>query len=270
MMLGLDYAGGRPGGSAISAAGYRFTCRYLSSGGSGLPGKLLTADEYADLQSHGVAVVCNWETTADRMKGGYRAGVSDARQADAQIQVIGHPSHRPIMFSADWDVSLAEQSQVDDYLRGAASVIGIDRVGVYGSYYVCKRCLDNHTATWAWQAMAWSGGQVEPRAHIVQRIATVTVGGIQCDVNEAMRVDFGQHPAGEDDMTPDEMKKVLAGDWRPDPNHARNPVDMWIQTVNSGFDTQRRLSAIEAALATLISAVTALAAVEATKPLTKT
>lgn len=202
--LGLDYAGGRPGGAAITDAGYRFVCRYLTDGGSGLPGKLLTTEEYGDLQSCGVRVVANWETTANRMLDGYNAGVDDARAADAQIQSIGHPSHRPVYFSADFDASPAQQAEINDYLRGCAAVIGIERVGVYGSYYTVQRCLDNHTATWAWQTMAWSGGQVEPRAHIVQRIGTVTVGGVDCDVNEAMKDDYGQHPGDDMGLTPEE------------------------------------------------------------------
>jgi hypothetical protein len=195
-VLGLDYAGGRPGGAAIRSAGYEFVCRYLSDGGSSLPGKLLTPAEYADLRAHGVAVVVNWETFADRMKAGFDAGVADARRADAQARAAGHPGDRPIMFSADWDASPADQARIDDYLHGAASVVTGARVGVYGSYYVCKRCLDNGTARWAWQTGAWSGGQREPRAHIYQRIGYVTVGGIQCDVNEALQDDFGQSRGG--------------------------------------------------------------------------
>lgn len=204
MTLGLDYAGGRPGGKAIAAAGYGFVCRYLSAGGAGLPGKLLTAEEYADLVTHGVAVAVNWETTADRMKGGRAAGVKDAQAADAQIRVVGYPADRPIYFSADWDATPAQQAAIDDYLRGAASVVGPDRVGIYGGYWVVKRCLDNDTARWAWQTGAWSGGNRDPRAHIYQRIGTTTVGGVPCDVNEALAADFGQHPCEEDDMKDDE------------------------------------------------------------------
>lgn len=203
MTLGLDYAGGRPGGAAIAAAGYTFVCRYLTDGGPGLPGKLLTPAEYADLMAAGVAVVLNWETTADRMKAGYAAGVADANAAGMQALTLGHPSDRPIYFSADFDASPADQAEIDDYLRGAISVIGASRVGVYGSYYVCQRCLNNGTATWAWQTAAWSGGQREPRAHLYQRIGTVTVGGVDCDVNESAQADFGQHPTG-DDMNPDQ------------------------------------------------------------------
>lgn len=192
--LGLDYAGGRPGGAAISKAGYRFVVRYLTKGGPGLPGKLLTPDEFQDLMDHNIGVVLNWETTADRMLVGRAAGTADAKTALATARFLGVPDNRPIYFSADWDASPTQQYLIDAYLEACAEIIGFSRVGVYGSYYVCQRCLDNRTARWAWQTGAWSGGNRELRAHLYQRIGTVTVGGVPCDVNEALTQDFGQHP----------------------------------------------------------------------------
>jgi hypothetical protein len=199
-LLGLDYAGGRPSGAAIAAAGYGFVCRYLTAGGPGLPGKLLTGREYADLLASGVAVVCNWETTADRMKVGRAAGVSDAVNAEAVASDLGVPADRPIYFSADWDATPGDQVLIDAYLAGAASVLGVERVGVYGGYWVVTRCLDNGSARWAWQASAWSptnpdgSRKVDPRAHLFQHVAAVLVGGVECDVNEALQPDYGQHP----------------------------------------------------------------------------
>lgn len=202
-LLGLDYAGGRPGGAAIKAAGYAFVVRYLTPGGTSLPGKLLTPEEYQDLQRHGVAVVANFETTADRMKGSFAAGVADAKTAQAQIEKIGHPTIRPVYFSADWDATPWEQTLIDGYLRGAASVMGIERIGIYGGYWPVKRALDNGTAKWAWQTGAWSGGNIDPRVHIYQRIGFVTVNGVACDVNEARKNDFGQHLGSTPDQPPD-------------------------------------------------------------------
>ena len=281
MALGIDYAGGRPGGAAIKAAGYDFCIRYLSDGGPSLPGKLLTAVEYADLQAHDVAVAANWETTADRMKAGFTAGVADARQADAQVRAIGLPSDRCVYFSADWDATPADQAEIDDYLRGAASVIGIERVGVYGGYWVVSRCLDNHTATWAWQTGAWSptnpdgSKRIDPRAHLYQRITGyVDVGGVQCDVNEAMQADFGQHPTPGGDLTPEEHQwlqethdKVL----QQIPNRANNPAedkahpycdDTLGYATNAdgyGWRAEQRLIAMEATLATLAATVAEIA-----------
>jgi hypothetical protein len=206
---GLDYAGGRPGGTAIKSAGYDFCVRYLTPGGQGLPGKLLTQSEYTDLQTHGVAIAVNFETTADRMKDGYSAGVNDARIAQQTLDTLGHPADRCVYYSADWDATPEDQAAIDDYLRGCASVTGIDRVGVYGSYYVVKRCLDNGTAKWAWQTEAWSGGNVDPRAHILQHARYVVVGGVQCDLNEALKPDFGQHPSPAGDEMSAEIEQMI-------------------------------------------------------------
>lgn len=195
MILGLDYAAGRPGGSAIKASGYQFVVRYLSSGGSSLPGKLLTASEFQDLQSNGVAVCCNWETTATRMLDGRAAGHDDALIAVSVARQLGIPDTKPIYFSADWDATPAQQAQIDAYLDGTADAIGTRaRTGIYGGFWVVKRCLDNGTALWGWQASAWSGGNVDPRIHIFQRSVGVTVNGVSCDINEARQPNFGQHP----------------------------------------------------------------------------
>jgi hypothetical protein len=72
-------------------------------------------------------------------------------------------------------------------------VLGRDRTGIYGGYYPVKRALDAGKATWAWQTIAWSGGQWDPRAHIRQGL-TVTVGGCQVDVNDSRHPDYGQWP----------------------------------------------------------------------------
>lgn len=191
---GLDYAGGRPAAAAIKAAGYTFVVRYLSDGGPSLPGKLLTPAEADDLRGNGISIVSNWETTADRMLGGYAAGITDAQRALNQVIACGGRTDRPIYFSADWDATPAQQAQIDDYLRGAASVIGVENTGIYGGYWPVSRALNNGTARWAWQTEAWSGTNREPKANLLQRnsLGYAYVGGVQCDINEALTGDYGQ------------------------------------------------------------------------------
>ncbi len=200
MTQGLDYAAGRPGGAAIAAAGYSFVCRYLSSGGPALPGKLLTPAEADDLRAHGIDIVSNWETTADEMLGGYDAGCYDAEAALNQALACGGFTDRPIYFSADWDETPAQQDAVNAYLRGAGTVIGVPNVGIYGGYWPVSRALDSGVATWAWQAQAWSGGLQDPRINILQdsNAGYAWVGGIECDINRALTTDFGQWSLGGD------------------------------------------------------------------------
>ncbi|MFH5206795.1 DUF1906 domain-containing protein [Antrihabitans spumae] len=215
MRLGLDYSAARPGGAAIRAAGYDFVVRYLSDGGPSLPGKLLTPNEAADLRANGVSIVSNWETTANRMLDGYGAGVYDSNLARAQVLRCGGRADRPIYFSVDFDATPGEQVPIDNYLRGAASVLGPENIGIYGGYWPVSRALDNGTARWSWQTGAWSGSNVETRRNMHQRIGTVYVGGVACDVNEAFTADFGQwdylgdqqgnpNPPKETDVTPEQ------------------------------------------------------------------
>ncbi|MFE3191897.1 DUF1906 domain-containing protein [Nocardia sp. NPDC059240] len=210
MRFGLDYAAGRPAPSAIRAAGYDFVVRYLSDGGPTLPGKLLTPAEADNLRAHGISIVSNWETTAARMLDGYGAGVTDAHSALAQVLRCGGRADRPIYFSADFDATPQQQVPINDYLNGAADVLGRANVGIYGGYWPVSRALDAGTATWAWQTVAWSGGNVDPRLALFQTGEQVTVDGVPCDVNQTDRADFGQWDVNteEPDLTP-EQDEVL-------------------------------------------------------------
>lgn len=235
--MGVDYAGGRPSPAALVAHGYSFACRYLSPGGPALPGKLLTPEEYIALTGAGVAVVANWETVSDRMRGGRDAGVSDAVNATAALIKVGHPLDRPVYFSADFDATPGDQVTIDAYLGGVASVLGLERTGVYGGYWVVKRCLDNGTARWAWQATAWSGGQVDPRAHMLQHVAAVVVDGVECDVNEALQPDYGQHPTATPRAHRKEHQVMDLLPATPTPADPKSDPKTWPQrNYDVGFD----------------------------------
>lgn len=183
---GIDYSWARPGGAAIAARGYRFAARYLSHDRTG---KTLTAPEVADLHGHGVGISLVWEDSASGALGGAARGVSDAQEALRQANALGVPGDKPIFFAVDFDATPGQQGVIDAYLRGAASVVGAPRVGVYGGYWVVKRCYENGTAAWGWQTVAWSGGRVHPDAHLYQTGAQDFGGG--ADINEARRGDYG-------------------------------------------------------------------------------
>jgi hypothetical protein len=239
--LGLDYSAGRPGGAAIRGAGFDFVVRYLTDGGPTLPGKLLTPAEADDLRAHGVSIVSNWETTNNRMLDGFGAGANDATAGLAHVLACGGRRDRPIYFSVDFDATPDQQGPIDDYLRGAATVLGRQNVGIYGGYWPISRALDHGTAAWAWQTDAWSGGNIEQRRAMHQRTGTIVVGGVECDVDEAFFDDFGQwdHQPQEEDLTPEEdailrdiqiqMRGPGLGGWpqlgKDDQGHNRTVVD---------------------------------------------
>ncbi len=185
---GVDYSTTPPGAAALQAAGKHFVCRYLAHDWRGI-----RAPEVQELTAAGIEIVANYEAEADRMRSGSAGGASDAQYAQGILVEVGLPPRQPIYFSADWDASPGEQALIDAYLRGAASVIGPDRVGVYGGYYVIKRCAENGTAQWLWQTYAWSGGLQHPAAHIFQyNIYNQSVGGTDVDLDRALQDHYGQ------------------------------------------------------------------------------
>lgn len=200
MVNGVDYAGGIPGGAAIAAAGYGFACRYLAPGGPGLPDKLLTPAEANDLRANGIDIVSNWETDAEEMLNGYDAGRSDAQAALNQVLACGGSADRPIYFSADFDATPEQQTPINAYLQGAATVLGTQYVGIYGGYWPVSRALDAGVATWAWQTQAWSGGNQDPRINILQNVSLgyATINGVECDIDQSLTADFGQWSLGGD------------------------------------------------------------------------
>lgn len=185
--LGVDYAWQHPDPAALAAAGYRFACRYLSRDSS----KNVTLAEAQALARQGIAVVANWEYGAQDMLRGVQGGVADAQLALAQAEAAGMPAGRPIYFSADWDVTPAQEVAVSAYLGGADSVLGAARTGEYAGFYPVKIARDGGLAAWSWQTYGWSGGQWDPRDQIRQT-GSATVGGVQVDVNQAMTADYGQ------------------------------------------------------------------------------
>lgn len=188
---GLDYAGGIISGADLVSAGITFVCRYLSSGGDELPEKQLQPSEFADLIANGIAVVFNWETDADMMLGGYAQGVSDAQSALSYILSLpGVPAgYKPVIFfSCDFDEAPDQDSPVEAYLSGAASVLsGMQYVGIYGSYYICTRAQAAVNVSFTWQTEAWSDGNVVGAVNIMQQNSAGyrQIDGVQCDIDEA-------------------------------------------------------------------------------------
>jgi hypothetical protein len=201
-MPGLDYSAARLSGGAIRSAGYDFVIRYV-----GTPGrtKNITAAEYHDLVAAGVAVALVYENVAEDALGGFAAGQGAARAARADADSIGFPANRPIYFAVDWVAIAPQMPAVMAYLDGAADVLGIGQVGVYGFQLTIRTAMDGGHARWFWQCGALSA--LVPGSHLYQHNNDNTsVSGITCDVNDALAPDFGQNTQSTEvaDMTPDE------------------------------------------------------------------
>jgi hypothetical protein len=175
MAEGVDLSWARPGGATLARAGKEFVWRYLYPDGQG--GKGLDASELSDYQSNGLEVPVGYESYARRMLEGRAAGQADAKTSQEALDALHLPSDMPIYFAADFDATPEEQAAINDYLRGCADVIGVDRVGIYGGFYVVKRAAEAGVAKWFFQTYAWSGGQWYEGNHLEQyknsRISTV-------------------------------------------------------------------------------------------------
>ena len=185
--MGVDYSWARPSPAHLKSEGYTFAARYLSYDTTG---KNLTKSEANSLEAAGIDVVANWEAGSDDALDGYSRGASDAKAAEAQALAAGMPAGRPIYFSVDFDATPGEQSKLDAYMDGAASVLGRARVGAYGGYYVIKRLFDDGKIAWGWQTYAWSGGMWDSRAQVHQTQNGIEGG--QLDKDESFADDFGQ------------------------------------------------------------------------------
>lgn len=197
MTEGVDYSWARPGGAALQAAGKTFAVRYLYPDGPG--GKGLDASELADLRAHGLAVAVVFEASGTRVLSGRAAGHADAQTAQGQLDALGM-GPLPVYFAVDFDATTGQQGPIDEYLRGAAEIIGLNRVGLYAGIGPIQRAQTNGTATWFWQTYAWSGGQVAAGIHLYQYRNGQNINGA-VDFVRSLQADFGQSSVTTADVT---------------------------------------------------------------------
>jgi hypothetical protein len=198
MSFGVDYAfNPHPPVAALKTAGCVFVARYTSA----LPandsnGKNLLKPELKTLLAAGLKVVVVAEEGATRMKGGHSAGVTDATHADAVVKALGMPTI-PVYFACDYDAPQSDQSAINAYLDGCASVMGDDRGrNIYGGFWPTSRARAAGKAVRVWGTIAWSGSNwvdANWQPQIMQGL-TVSVGGVQVDVDHSHGTDYGQWP----------------------------------------------------------------------------
>ena len=199
MEYGVDYSGGRPGGAALRAAGKTFAIRYIAHS---IAEYNLTLAEVADLTARGLSIVIVCERGTQRALGGQAAGAFDAKLALSTANALGLPPDRPIYFAVDWNMQRDQESAVQAYFAGVASVIGLARTGIYGGLSAVQHAQAGKWATWFWQTYAWSLGIWASGVHIRQYLNGQSIGGAAVDFDMALMADFGQWPASGGDMAP--------------------------------------------------------------------
>lgn len=216
MIKGLDYAWTHvPIDEVVKYTGKDgFICRYISDD----PGKDLSWAEAKLAASRNLWCAAVYETTAGRATAGFTAGLVDAAKAKARAKLLHMPDDRPIFFAVDFD---AAGPDVLQYFKGLVSVLGRQRVGVYGGFRVCSYLWRQSLVSYIWQTYAWSGGSWFTTTHIRQVKNDIVIGGVGCDADEAYpdrSGDYGQwmpdvsplahvHPQGVDeDMLSNELR----------------------------------------------------------------
>jgi hypothetical protein len=193
-----DYSAGRPGGAALRAAGFSGVIRYV-----GTPGrtKNITAGEYQDLVGHSLSVLLVHENGTGDVLPGYAGGVADAQTALGNARACSIPESVGIAAASDRHLTAAQVRTGVQYQAGFASVLGVQRTGVYGFHEYVSAVRAAGTASWLWQCGTRPGGG--DGVHLWQRntgASQTNVNRIACDINDQLL------PLPEDDMTPDEAQ----------------------------------------------------------------
>ncbi len=191
--LGVDYSDARPTPSALTAAGGKFVVRYVDYIGNP---KDITVSEARSLLGAGQQIIIVFESTGTEMQNGYNQGVADAQAAANEAVNAGAPSNFVCYFAADFDPT-NYLTDIDNYLKGADSVLGENRVGIYGGIAAVSSALSNNLAQYGWQTLAWSNGQeyLGSGLSLYQDNNVDFVSG--CDADVAIGSNYGQWtPAG--------------------------------------------------------------------------
>ncbi|MBU3706197.1 MAG: DUF1906 domain-containing protein [Mycobacterium sp.] len=197
----LDYSAGVLKAADIKAAGALGAIRYVSDrrpGAQWMLGKPIQLPEARDLYQAGLKIVSNYQfgkqDTADWL-GGQAAGVMHAKRGWELHTAAGGPVSAPIYVSIDDNPTLEQYTQqVAPYLRAWESVIGHQRVGIYGNSTTIEWALQDGLGSWFWQHN-WGSpkGFVHPAAHLHQfEIDARRVAGVGVDLNDILKPQFGQ------------------------------------------------------------------------------
>lgn len=163
---GIDTAARITAAQAEKCAEYgiAFVCRYI---GPESWGKTITASEIKALRDAGLAIMLCFESTANRMKGGARAGAEDAVTAWKCASALGVPAGTVIYFACDYNAPEADFASIEAYLRSAKMNIEQYGIGLYGPEKVVSAMSERGACFYFWQCCAWSN-QFLPVADVRQ------------------------------------------------------------------------------------------------------
>jgi hypothetical protein len=153
----LDFSAALIDPRAIKDAGYAGVIGYFSESrpGTNFGAKPLRKDYCDRLRAAGLEIVSNYQygkgDTSD-WYGGYDGGARHAETALRLHRDAGGPENRPIYAPVDANPSLEQwDTFIAPFLRGWASVVGLEWTGMYGNSRCIEWALEDGVATWFWQ-----------------------------------------------------------------------------------------------------------------------
>jgi Domain of unknown function (DUF1906) len=198
----IDYSTSRPTITQLHDAGVTAVGRYIgwdSTPGHIDTGKNITASELNDLLSAKVDVFLAFEYNANAAALGSTQGHADASLAIEQMDALKCPSGMSSYFAVDFDIpdyapslpntpgnAMAKLGPVAGYFTAVKALFKQYAIGAYGGYWAIRRLFDAGLIHYGWQTVAWSGGQVEPRAALLQTTAKAPFPGTDVNVHEAV------------------------------------------------------------------------------------
>lgn len=214
----LDFSAALIDPEAIKAAGYAGVVGYFSESrpGTNFGAKPLRRDYCDRLRAEGLEIVTNYQYgkgEAADWRGGYDAGCRHAEIALRLHFEAGGPGSRPLYAPVDDNPTLQEwNAMIAPFLRGWASVVGLEWTGMYGNARCIDWALEDDVARWFWQHNFSGDSSINghhPAAHLHQiEIDKRKVGGVGVDVNDILKPDYGQWSAARE----------IGGPMRPDFN----------------------------------------------------
>ncbi len=182
---------------AAKAAGYVAVARYLSQ----TPAKNITRPELGAALHAGLSVILVYEDGASDVNGGVASGQAHGKVARQLLDGLGLPEDTPVVYVAvDEDLSPQLYPVALQHLQTFGQVARC-RVGVYGPGPLIAYC-QQRDILFGWETGASSWNEGVHVGQIAQRVEQVDVGGITCDVDDLLALDYGQWPRPSSPVPP--------------------------------------------------------------------
>lgn len=203
----IDFSASFPAADAIRDAGHTGVICYISPPReTWMQAKPLTKTVADGYKAAGLQVACVWQyggaDIPDVMRGAV-GGDEDARAADLALRLAGLADW-PVFFAVDFDITLDQwNATAVEYFRAAVTVLGSQRVGIYGHSRVVHWAMEDGVVAdlgagrcLGWVTSSWSAGDRGADYAVLYQGTHNVPGpsGVQVDINDTLNDQWGQAP----------------------------------------------------------------------------